>query len=422
MSRSLVGSSSSRTLGSLISSRISCSRRRSPPLRSLHQRAALLAAEPEALAQHPRGQLGPSPSRARPLDRLDRLEHAQLARDLGRVLREERELDRRAARDLTRRRLQLTREQLHQRRLAGAVDADDRDAVAGPEPPGRVAQQHLLAERDRHALGVEHLVAEPRAREAQQLGAVARLGLVGDQRVGGLDPELRLRGARRRAAPQPGELLAQQLLAALLARGGLPRPLGTREHVRRVAALVLVHGGVRDLPRERADGVQEPAVVGDDEHRAAARGEMAREPVDALDVEVVRRLVEQQQLGVVEQRLGQRDPAPLAARERRDPSCPARSGSARSPRRRAARRARCGTSRRRCHSWSARPPTSSSRIVRDGIEIVALAEQRHVQPARARDRARVRLPRRPRSAAAASTCRRRCGRRRRSGRRPRRRA
>jgi hypothetical protein len=68
----------------------------------------------------------------------------------------------------------------------------------------------------------------------------------------------------------------------------------------------------------RAHGVEEPAVVGDDEHRAAALGQVTRQPVDALDVQMVRRLVQQEQLRVAEQRLGQRDPAPLAAGQRPD--------------------------------------------------------------------------------------------------------
>ena len=89
----------------------------------------------------------PSPSRARPLDLLDRLEHAQVAGDLGRVLGEEGELDRGAALDGAGGRLELAREQLHQRRLAGAVDADERDAVARAEPPGRVAQERLRRRR-----------------------------------------------------------------------------------------------------------------------------------------------------------------------------------------------------------------------------------------------------------------------------------
>ncbi len=58
--------------------------------------------------------------------------------------------------------------------------------------------------------------------------------------------------------------------------------------------------------------------MGDDEDRAAARGEMARQPVDPFDVEMVRRLVEQQQLGLVEEQLGERDPPALTAGQRRD--------------------------------------------------------------------------------------------------------
>ena len=94
--------------------------------------------------------------------------------------------------------------------------------------------------------------------------------------------------------------------------------LGAREHVRRVAALVAVDRAVGDLPGGGADGVEEPAVVGDDEQRAGARGQMPREPVDRLDVEVVGRLVEQQQLGRVEQQPRERDPPALAAGQRRD--------------------------------------------------------------------------------------------------------
>jgi hypothetical protein len=48
------------------------------------------------------------------------------------------------------------------------------------------------------------------------------------------------------------------------------------------------------------------------------RGQVAREPVDGLDVEVVRRLVEQEQVGAVEQQPREPDPPPLAARQRRD--------------------------------------------------------------------------------------------------------
>ncbi len=262
-----------------------------------------------------------------------------------------------------RRRRELAGQQLEQRRLARAVDADERHAVAGAQAPRHVAQQRLVAEGQRDADGVEHLVAQARRREAQQLGAVAHLGLVGDQRVGGVDAELRLRGAGRRAAAQPGELLAQQLAAAVVARGGLAVALGAGQDVGRVAALVLVDGLVGDLPRRGADRVEKPAIVGDHEHRAAPR---------------------------------RRGGGPASRRPRRRGGSSARRAAAARGRRAAAGRSRCAaarrpdraaigvsipsgkrvsptppsspssTSRKRAsaaHSWSARRPTSSSRIV-----------------------------------------------------------
>lgn len=57
-----------------------------------------------------------------------------------------------------------------------------------------------------------------------------------------------------------------------------------------------------------ADLVQEVAVVGDHDHRALVVLEQIAEPVDAADVEVVGRLVEQQDVGVVEQHLREQHP------------------------------------------------------------------------------------------------------------------
>ena len=55
--------------------------------------------------------------------------------------------------------------------------------------------------------------------------------------------------------------------------------------------------------------------MGDDEDRAGIVAQVAFEPVDRLGVEMVGRLVEQQQLGLFEQQPAQRDAAALAARE-----------------------------------------------------------------------------------------------------------
>ncbi len=44
-------------------------------------------------------------------------------------------------------------QQVQQRRLAGAVGADDADPVAAQDAGGEVAHHHPVAERFRHALG-----------------------------------------------------------------------------------------------------------------------------------------------------------------------------------------------------------------------------------------------------------------------------
>ena len=76
------------------------------------------------------------------------------------------------------------------------------------------------------------------------------------------------------------------------------------------------------MPRPRSssriqpvDVVEEIAVVGDDEDRARILAQVAFEPVDGLGVEMVGRLVEQQELGLVEQQAAERDAALFAAGE-----------------------------------------------------------------------------------------------------------
>ena len=58
--------------------------------------------------------------------------------------------------------------------------------------------------------------------------------------------------------------------------------------------------------------------MGDQDDRALVLGQVRLEPRDRLGVEVVGGLVEQQQVGVLEQQLAERDAAPLTAGEVRD--------------------------------------------------------------------------------------------------------
>ncbi|MPM42020.1 hypothetical protein SDC9_88682 [bioreactor metagenome] len=71
------------------------------------------------------------------------------------------------------------------------------------------------------------------------------------------------------------------------------------------------------LPGGRADLVEEPPIVGDDQQAAGVRGpaalEMRGQPGDRLEVEVVGRLIEGQHVPVAGEQLGQRDPSALTA-------------------------------------------------------------------------------------------------------------
>jgi hypothetical protein len=74
------------------------------------------------------------------------------------------------------------------------------------------------------------------------------------------------------------------------------------------------HGPGKYVERLR-HGLEEPAVVGDDHAGRVERRELALEPLEARHVEMVRRLVEQDQVGIAGQRSGERGAGDLPARE-----------------------------------------------------------------------------------------------------------
>ncbi len=94
------------------------------------------------------------------------------------------------------------------------------------------------ADGEGDVLEVEDVLAEPGGGHLLQGDAVAGRRLVGDQGVRGVDPEPGLAGPGGGATAQPGELLAEQVLAPLLGDGGgrgpaRPGPARTRRSRRR---------------------------------------------------------------------------------------------------------------------------------------------------------------------------------------------
>ena len=72
-----------------------------------------------------------------------------------------------------------------------------------------------------------------------------------------------------------------------------------------------------ELERRVRHRLEEPAVVRDEDDPGVERAELVLEPLEARDVEVVRRLVEEQQVGVAAERARERGARQLAAGERR---------------------------------------------------------------------------------------------------------
>jgi hypothetical protein len=160
----------------------------------------------------------------------------------------------------------------------------------------------------------------------------------------------------------PRRSQATSLVSRLRARSGLTArgggPLGAGLEQRRVGPVVPDDlrrsrrrgpPGVGQVEHPVGDPLQHVAVVGDEQQPAGAAPQLVLEPVDRVDVEVVGRLVEDQQVGRRQQGAGERDASSLPARHARaglSGSTPTRSSSAaascagRAGRRRAPPRAR----------------------------------------------------------------------------------
>src|SRR5262249_21718689 len=126
--------------------------------------------------------------------------------------------------------------------------------------------------------------------------AVLLLRSLGHELVDTRDVVLVLRPLRARAALEPRELVAEDVLPrrllARLALGALGLPLG----VVGVPALERVDVPTVDLEQARRDAVEERAIVRDEDDRRARLEQPLLERHDGLDVEVIRRLVEDQKV------------------------------------------------------------------------------------------------------------------------------
>src|SRR5438477_3848995 len=206
-----------------------------------------------------------------------------------------------------------------ERRLAGAVRADHADDAAPRQVEVDAVHEQPVAVPLAEPARLDHEVAEPRTRRDRDArGTAARFGrlVLREELLVGGEPRLALRLARARRHPHPLELACKRPAAR---RGFLLL-------LREPPLLLLEPRGVVPLPRDAeaavelqdpaGDVVEEVAVVGDGDDGAWIFLEMALEPRDGFRVEVVGGLVEEEQVGLAEEDLAERDAPALASRER----------------------------------------------------------------------------------------------------------
>ncbi len=218
-----------------------------------------------------------------------------------------------------------------ERRLARAIRPHDPDTLTpgrlDPCDPqdghaswrGRVsreADEHGL-QRQCHVTGTRRATAEQRlGRQRQPRLRAGRFRLRSEQRIEPLLVLVHLGVLAVAAIPLDELALARDLLGhgvRVLAPAGIRR-LALLE-IRGVATLEWRQTAVAELPDAGDHRIQEGAVVGRDQERALASGEIGLQPFQGGEVQVVGGLIEQQQVGVIDQQASQRDPCLLAARQ-----------------------------------------------------------------------------------------------------------
>ena len=159
-------------------------------------------------------------------------------------------------------------------------------------------------------LEIDHVLAKTFGHRNGDLRDSVLLG-VGDfeQLVIALVARLGFGLTRFRSRRNPGAFALERTSARLVLAAFLLHTFLLLVQPGGVIALVGNAAAVIELEDPAGHVVQEVAVMGDDQDGAGIIAQMAFQPVHALGVEVIGRLVEQQQIGLVEQQPAQRDAA-----------------------------------------------------------------------------------------------------------------
>ena len=221
-------------------------------------------------------------------------------------------------------------QQVEQRRLAGAVRADDADPVAAHDPRRKIPHDRAAAigfgDALRHGDQPAGQIGLRRLEPDRALRAALLLALPA-QRVQFGEPPLVAGAPGGDAIAQPillhRDLAAELVLFVLLLFEDRVAP-----RLERRETLVQRPGDAAVEPdRGAREAFEQPSVVADQDDAGAHPGQLALQPLDAGQIEMIGRLVEQQDVGRGSQRAGQRGAARLAAGKRAGSSSPERPSS-----------------------------------------------------------------------------------------------
>ena len=180
--------------------------------------------------------------------------------------------------------------------FSAAVGADDADAVVFQECIGEIAEQALVAIALAKAAHFDRLVAHPRWNRLDEDVALLDDLLPIPQRLKALDVGLLLGRAGPCAAHHPGQILLVELRHLALRRQREVHSCLLGLQVLLIIARIAVYIGPVDLPDGGRHFVQKVAVVGDHHQRAAIALQLVLQPLDHLVVQMVGRLVQDQQI------------------------------------------------------------------------------------------------------------------------------
>ena len=215
-------------------------------------------------------------------------------------------------------RLELAGQHADQGGLAGAIGSDNADAVAADHPGGKIPDDDAVAETLGDVLGLDHHLARSiRLRDLQLdlAGSAALLAPFLAQAGQPFQPPHVALAPRGDAIGQP-VLLAHDLAVELVAVELLFLQHGVAPFLERAETLVEPAGHPAIEPDAGPGQVgEEAAVVADDDEGRLDVLELGLQPLDGRQVEVVGRLIEEDDVRLGRQHPGQGRAAGLAAGE-----------------------------------------------------------------------------------------------------------